>query len=280
MFEEDVIGNVRTAITMAPECCTQCGDFHMSWVLRRFDQVDPKEWDGFREGIALGISEALKDGRRPAILIAGAADTGILKSVVDAAYLAGGDAAVREIDVTVIDICETPLQMCRNYAAQHGINVVTERTDIGSYAPGSRYDVIAFHEVLAFFPEDQRLSFMKGIVSWARPGGLIVSWSLVSPPNRDGDEQQKRIAGKLKALDAFFAGEGRDLAAFAEDARARAQRGTTAKPRNRPFPEPGDVAAFHRSADLEIVQELVMDRTARKADEPRRQCVVIVARTA
>jgi SAM-dependent methyltransferase len=277
LFEEDVIGNLRTCITMAPQHCVACGDFHMSWALRRFGFVDPKEWDGFREGIARGIADAHAKGRRPAILIAGAADTGILKTVVEAAHLAGGDAMVREIDVTVADICETPLEMCRNYAAQYGISLETVRTDIGSLAADGKFDVIAIHEVLAFFPPDERLDYMRRIVSWLRPDGVLVSWSLKSS-GKDRADKERRVAEKVAALEAFFAGEGHDLSAHADEMYQRVRRGSAAKPKTRPFPNIEDVAAFHQSAGLEVLEELVLDRTPRVPDEPLRQCVVIVAR--
>jgi hypothetical protein len=277
VFEEDVIGNLRTTVSMAPQYCTGCGDFHISWVLRRFGPpIDPNEWNGFREGIARGIAAARAEGRRPAILITGAADTGILKCVAEAAHLAGGEAAVKEIEVTLADHCETPLKMCRDYAARYGIHLDAVRTDIKALAIGQKFDVIAMHEVLPFFPADQRLGYLSGVVGKLRPDGLLVSWSLVGSHPQDVADKQAKAQKRLEALDAFFAGEGKDLTANAADLRARVQRGSTAKPAVRPFQQAGDVAAFHKKAGLAIVEELVLDRHANMPG-PKRVCVVIVA---
>ncbi len=280
MFEEDVSANLRTCIAVAPRYCKDCGDFHLWWALRRVGKFDEaSEWDGFREGIARGIAAAAAAGRRPSVLIAGAADSGILKTVVDAAFLAGGADMVHRVEVTVVDHCETPLQMCRDFAGQYGVSLTTNRADIGTYAPGRSFDVIAMHEVLPFFPPDHRVDYLRRISGWLNPEGILVTWSIASPQQSPADREDRRAAA-FRTLETFLATAGSDIDADRDDLHERIMRGSSVKKQfPRPFNDPAGVLAFHESAGLQILEQSTMDR-----DNPpggrHRNCVVVVARPA
>ena len=57
------------------------------------------------------------------VLIAAAADTGLLATVARAG--SGLDP-----DITVVDRCETPLELCRRYASERSLPVQTQIADL------------------------------------------------------------------------------------------------------------------------------------------------------
>jgi len=263
VFEEDNSGNLRICLAMAPRFCLACGDFHLAVAVRR--SMNSKEKSGIdidREHFVQMLAEALKlrrDWRAPlTVLIAGAADTAILKLILDAAMRVGGEAFARLLDLTVIDLCETPLEMCRVFAARHDLFVVTERADIGSFEPARRYGLVVMHGVLPFFPVERRLDYMSHIVKWLDREGLLVSSSQIAESNQS-ESVDDEVARHRATLETFLAAEASDVvvdrdAMFARLHRAAKIRGSYP----RVFDDVVALQSFYSKAGLTLLNRHVV----------------------
>ncbi len=137
-----------------------------------FDASPVGQADFFREAFAVA---ARKPGRKR-ILISGAADYGILAHLLSACR----KNAV-EVDVTVLDLCPTPLHLNQWFADRMGVPVTTVCADILEYAPEETFDLICSHSFLIqFTPERRNLVVVKwrGLLA---SGGNIIAVNRVRP---------------------------------------------------------------------------------------------------
>lgn len=157
-----------------------CAWYHGPWqTFRRLGLVAaPGRHQAFFAG-ALGRLAA--DGEHPNIVISGAADYGMLAQVL-AAY---GAAAH---NITVVDICETPLYLCRWYGERQAAPIATERADILDYTPPEPVDVITAHSILPRIAVDRRADLLAAWRRALRPGGKVVTSTRLNPGwSRDHD---------------------------------------------------------------------------------------------
>ena len=110
------------------------------------------------------------------ILISGAADYGMLALVI---------GLFREIgiepQITVIDICETPLALNRWLAERESIKIHTHCSDILSYTPDVPFDVISTHGFFCYFSPAQRPVLLTNWRTLLRPGGAVVTVVPIRP---------------------------------------------------------------------------------------------------
>ena len=112
--------------------------------------------------------------RRRNVLIAGAADTGILSAVAEGLHAEGGFEALRRTSITVIDQCDTPLTLCREFAQRHGLDVTTSQSDLMALEPSNEFDLVVMHSVLAFLPETERAAMLARVAEWLSDDGVIL----------------------------------------------------------------------------------------------------------
>lgn len=121
------------------------------------------------------------------VLISGAADTAMLAQVL-AVYGVRGGARPR---VQVLDRCETPLQLCRDYAGRVGCEIETRRLDLldpqARRPPARAFDLICTHSLLAFFTPDARREVIAAWRAQLRSGGQLVSTLRIEPEPRRAD---------------------------------------------------------------------------------------------
>ena len=117
---------------LAQELCAECRDYHAIWPYRRLSRTV----SGI-EATADIVGALLRESTQPngRILIAGAADAGVLALTVQAT-----ENLTPFIDVA--DRCPTPLAVCRRFAETHGFSITTLHLDLGSFAPAQHYDVV------------------------------------------------------------------------------------------------------------------------------------------
>jgi SAM-dependent methyltransferase len=191
---------------LAPQLCRKnpatgesCDWYHGLWQdLRLFGLAATPEQQAefFRSSLA-HFSQ-----RPPRLLISGSADYSILSHVLSA-------CSENQItaDITVMDICETPLYFNRWYAEQMGCHINTVQADILDHSFDATFDVICSHGFLGLFPPAQRAQLVQ---QWARalkPGGAVISVNRIRPGAGGGEirfsESQGRefcnlIAAKLQ----------------------------------------------------------------------------------
>jgi SAM-dependent methyltransferase len=112
------------------------------------------------------IADLIASGRRR-VLIAGSQDTGVLALVARA-------GSGREADIAVLDICETPLELCRRFAAQWSLPIETTRQDLLDLDIDRRFDVVLVHGTLHYIAADRQADALRRMQRALRPGGRLV----------------------------------------------------------------------------------------------------------
>lgn len=103
------------------------------------------------------------------ILIAGAADYSML-----AHLLHGLNRAAGSLDITLVDLCLTPLSLNAWYAESQGATVRTVQEDLLDHAGGA-YDLIVTSSLLGNFAPGQRSAFFNRIADLLSPAGIFIT---------------------------------------------------------------------------------------------------------
>jgi hypothetical protein len=121
---EDLAQLAASQYRLADRYCDRCRNFHALWPYRRVARIAgaAEAGGGALESI---LADAFARGRRK-VVIAGAADTGLLALTARA-------GAGRDIEITVIDRCRTPLELCRQFAQRWSINAQMLHQDLSSH---------------------------------------------------------------------------------------------------------------------------------------------------
>ncbi len=168
----------RLARAQAPALCrrdaatgTACDWHHGLWpTLRLLGLVTAPALHGdFLRAALAGIA-----GGRPRVLLSGAADHALLAQVL-AAF------GARAPEVTVLDICATPLLLNRWYAERAGANIATVRSDVLDFSGQESFDVVCTHAFLGNFDAAQRTALAAKWHALLRPGGKVVTVNRLRP---------------------------------------------------------------------------------------------------
>ena len=194
-----------------------CAPFHGIWqALRRLELITTP-WDQGAFFFAAFRSLARQGLRR--VLVSGAADCA-MPAVVHWAFAAAGV----EPEITVLDVCETPLALCARFAARHGLDWTLVAADIADYRPSRTYDVVCTHSFLGNFPPPGRRALLERWRDLLVAGGGLVSVNRLRPgaPERVGFGADQAAAFRARVMAAADQGEplgipAADLAQLAED---------------------------------------------------------------
>lgn len=175
-LEEPMVTTAPVVQTLAPILCQgdhvspeDCSWYHGIWqYLRIFNMVSTPTWHSDFYTSELGSLASAKESGR--VLISGTADYSMLAYVLWA-YRQKGSA----VDVTVLDLCETPLFLCKWYAKLVGTRVATVSADIFKYIPESPFDLIATDAFLTRFNPTARPALMDRWRQLLRVGGHVVT---------------------------------------------------------------------------------------------------------
>src|SRR5258706_2553995 len=120
-YAEDLQRLAAEAYELSGRLCGSCRDMHALWTYIRLSRASTGV-EAQASNLETQLTAVLAGGRRH-VLIAGSQDTGLLALVARA----GAD---HEIDITVLDICETPLELCRAFARQWSLPITTIGQDL------------------------------------------------------------------------------------------------------------------------------------------------------
>jgi hypothetical protein len=201
---EDLKGNLKRAISFAPENCDGCADYHIVSTLKRLTGHTL-----FERGGRPALLEALRSifsGMRPTadgfdVVVTACADTGVLSTCSHAAWAAGEEWLARS-RFTVLDRCRTPLMLCEEYASRNGLKVRTEVVDLLETSRDFPADLILVHNFLPFVPADRHHDLLRRLGRWLKPDGCVVIWQPVLPAgDRDRFHQrQKKQVSDIAAV--------------------------------------------------------------------------------
>jgi SAM-dependent methyltransferase len=164
-FTEDIPQLAADAFAVSGRLCGSCRIYHSLWPYLRLGGT-PGGADDRKTLIESTLAEAIATGRRR-IMIAGAADTGLLSLVVRA-------AAGAAVDITVLDRCATPLELCRRFAERWSLPIETLHLDLMDLAIEAAFDIVFAHTVLTFILPEQRLNVLTRLRRSLRPGGRLI----------------------------------------------------------------------------------------------------------
>jgi SAM-dependent methyltransferase len=162
-FTEDLQQLAAEASNVARRMCGSCENFHLLWPYLRLVKASGGDVDEpfFRNDL-----KRLLSGRGQKVLIAGAADTGVLAVVARAARSGTG--------IVVLDRCETPLELCRRFAGHWSLPVETLHMDLIELDVGPTFDVVIAHSLLQYIPADRRVDVLSRLRQSLRPGGRLL----------------------------------------------------------------------------------------------------------
>jgi SAM-dependent methyltransferase len=162
-FSEDLPQLAAEVSDLARRLCGPCQNFHLLWPFLRIAQASGG--DVGAPSVCAALNRLLpRPGQR--ILIAGAADTGLL-AVVARAVAAG-------VDIIVLDRCQTPLGLCNRFAKRWFLPIETMQLDLRKLSIEARFDVVFAHSLLQFIPAESRGDVLLRLRRSLRPGGRLV----------------------------------------------------------------------------------------------------------
>jgi SAM-dependent methyltransferase len=197
LFSESLGEVAAEAYALSGRLCGSCGDLHALWPYIRLSRSSTgSESEGSE--LELALRGLIGDGR-PRILVAGSADSGLV------ALIARAGASHPE-EVVVLDICETPLELCRQFANKWSMQIETRRQDLRELDDQSSFDLVLVHGTLHFISPDGRLEALTRIRRALRPQGrLVLMFNTSSPSTVEIDDNFHRgyadsVLGELKRL--------------------------------------------------------------------------------
>jgi len=135
----------------------------------------------YADVFATAAADAAARGKTARVLISGAADYGMLAQVLRTFRAAGSLPAV-----TVLDACDTPLELCQWYAAREGFSINTHHSNVLDYNTIERFDVVCTHSFLGQFDAGDRARLAAKWFELLNPGGRVATVNRIRP-GRAGD---------------------------------------------------------------------------------------------
>jgi SAM-dependent methyltransferase len=165
LYSERLSDLAAQAYQLSERLCGSCRDLHALWPYIRLSRSST----GVEvEGSLLThvLRQFMAEDRRD-VLIAGAADTGLLALVARA-------GAGQRVNILVLDICETPLELCRRFAGEWSLPIKTVRQDLLELDVRQQFDLILVHGTLHFISAPGRITALGRIQRALRNGGRLV----------------------------------------------------------------------------------------------------------
>lgn len=173
-IDEPLDESAMLATQWSKTLCTDCGTYHGAWqVLRLLGVLNSMRSDD--DFLIAQLDAAIEGGARR-ILISGAADYALMARI---AAVAGRNQTT--VQLTVVDLCETPLELNRWYASRAGMSVELLRTDILKFRNPDSFDLVCTHSFLPFFSPAQRGDLLKVWWECLAPGGAVLTAQRTRP---------------------------------------------------------------------------------------------------
>lgn len=162
-FTEDLRQLAAEACDIARHLCGSCENFHLLWPYLRLAKASGGDVD---EQLFRTALNRMLSGSDQKVLIAGAADTGLLAVVARAASSDPG--------IVVLDRCATPLELCRRFSNRWLLPVKTLQMDLVALDVRATFDVVVAHSLLQFILPDRRVDVLSRLRRSLRPGGRLL----------------------------------------------------------------------------------------------------------
>lgn len=241
---------------LAPERCWRdpasgetCAWYHAFWPYLRL--LDYGSSPAIHKDFYIdGLSRLAKRAQPARILVSGAADFAMLEVVLESF-----DGAPATPLITVVDRCETPLELCRWYASQAQQQIETTATDILDYRDAGGFDAIVTHSFLGSFAPNDRPKLLDRWYDLLRPGGIVMTINRL----RD-QEAGTSVSFSANQSEAFIKRLRGDLSGLVEHLDCSAEQivamGETYLRRKRSFPvcQKEELVALFQDAGFQLEQ--------------------------
>ncbi|WP_419316917.1 class I SAM-dependent methyltransferase [Caulobacter sp. ErkDOM-E] len=190
----DLDGQAHEIWRLGNELCGDCGTYHkLRGVLLKAGGLHGGRHD--TETLKPFFQRLTFPGVR--ILIAGSADAGLLRTVLDC-------AEARPLAITILDLCPTPLALIDRLQPIPDVSISTQVADLTQPLEIGGFDLIVSHSMLPFVPWERRGLVLDSLRSALAPGGrLVVSASVGDGMTADSRRtaRQAWLGKVLKAVD-------------------------------------------------------------------------------
>jgi SAM-dependent methyltransferase len=171
-----------------------CTWYHEAWqYLRVLDLVSTPDWHSeFFKG---SLRRSMGSASRAQVLICGAADYGMLQHV----WSAAAECGTAELDITVVDLCPTPLRMCEWFSDRTGFTISTHQADaldLRLLREGA-FDLIVTDAFLSRFTTDEK---QRVVSQWRR---LLKRRGQVVTTARIAGGVSPKVIGTKSGVDEF-----------------------------------------------------------------------------
>ena len=243
-YIEDLPRTAADAYELAARRCGDCRDLHALWPYARLTRASTGV-EQHQSGLEAQLSTFFDLGLRD-VLIAGAADSALLAHVARA-------GAQHDIKITVLDICDTPLELCRRFAKQWSLPVETVRQDLFDLDVTHRFDVVLMHGTLNFIAADRHGQVLGRLQRATRRGGRLMLFFNTSRPPAAG----QALVSRAEYAD-FILSELKRLGIPLPDREAAMRERLVARAREREsrdaqFSTPGEVEAQVKAAGFNVL---------------------------
>lgn len=159
------------ALELSKKYCRGCAWYHGLWQYLRIYGLG-KTLSGQSEFFNYEILQ-LSQRDELKILISGCADYSLLAHIQNALHM---DKSISntKVEITVLDVCQTPLKLCEWYASQFNFTIKTIKKDILEYQPEINFDLIVTSSFLGYFQNHQRILLFKKYSSILKSNGLAI----------------------------------------------------------------------------------------------------------
>jgi len=227
-----------------------CAWYHGFWqFLRVMDLVTtPGHQAAFYRS---AIARAAPRDRPARVLISGAIDYATLAHVLDGCAAQGATA-----DVTVVDVCDTPLFLNLWYAQRVGARVRTVRCDVVEFEAPGEYDAVCTHSFFGQFSPDRRPALLRRWASLLRPGGSAITVNRLRP--RKTRDEAGFSTHEARALRETVVRQGlalREVIGLTQDELERCADAYSARRRPHPVSSREEFAALFEQAGF-VVESL------------------------
>lgn len=160
---------VASAWQLSGEHCNDnCRAYHKVRPLLRYLGLSAEPVDQ-ADFFNTSLSDAIGNGARD-ILVCGTSDTAMPELV-----LAIANALSVPVQIHLLDICQTPGQLARQWIEPEPSSLRTETSDILDWAPAFQFDVIVTHSLLGQFSPESRPALFAKWYQVLRPGGRVIT---------------------------------------------------------------------------------------------------------
>ena len=158
-----------------PQTGESCSSVHRLWQYLRImglASTPALHFDFYRDALAAVAGDA----KSLRVLVSGAADYGMLVCVVAACRRSGV-----EPEVTVADLCKTPLMLNQWYAERVSCRIKTVCSDLADFSDARHFDAICTHSFFSELPTERRKKVIENWRRLLRPGGVAITANRIRP---------------------------------------------------------------------------------------------------